>query len=81
MMDTKLPLCDNSVNAFKADGILANDTKLFSRKGSESGEGYAGCSAGLVKRIMPAAQIVRGLIEGYHEVFWGAADCCRFRQA
>ena len=34
----------------------------------ENGEAYAGASAGLIKEVLPAAEVVRRLIEGYRSV-------------
>jgi enoyl-[acyl-carrier protein] reductase II len=73
---------------YKQAIIDAGDTDTtVMRRGSvparilKSMEGYAGSSAGLVKKVIPAAQIVQELIRGYHEVIGSAAARCRFRQA
>jgi enoyl-[acyl-carrier protein] reductase II len=34
----------------------------------ENGEAYAGASAGLIKEVLPAAEVVLGLVEGYRKV-------------
>ncbi len=34
----------------------------------ENGEAYAGASAGLIKEVLPAAEVIRRLIEGYQKV-------------
>jgi NAD(P)H-dependent flavin oxidoreductase YrpB (nitropropane dioxygenase family) len=33
-----------------------------------NGELYAGASVGLIKEILPAAMVIRGLIEGYEKI-------------
>jgi len=33
-----------------------------------NGEAYCGASAGLIKEILPAALVVRKLVEGYQEI-------------
>jgi enoyl-[acyl-carrier protein] reductase II len=59
-------------------GASAEDIRNFlgysrARRGQiegnlEEGEAFCGSSAGLIKEIIPAAQVVQGLIEGYQEV-------------
>ena len=34
----------------------------------DNGEAYCGTSAGLIKEILPAARVIPGLADGYHEV-------------
>jgi len=59
-------------------GASAGDIREFlgysrARKGQiegdlENGEAYSGASAGLIKEILPAAEVVQRLIEGYRNV-------------
>jgi enoyl-[acyl-carrier protein] reductase II len=34
----------------------------------ENGEAYSGSSAGLIKEVLPAAEVVHRLVEGYQKV-------------
>ena len=59
-------------------GASADDIRKFlgyscARRGQiegdlENGEAYAGASAGLIKEILPAAEVVHRLVEGYQKV-------------
>jgi enoyl-[acyl-carrier protein] reductase II len=66
------------LSELEAAGASAEDLRSFLGSGRaragqvdgdlENGEAYSGASAGLIREILPAAKVIRELVEGYNKV-------------